>query len=201
MVVENPALFALPFIAAFIGWLTNYLAVKMLFHPRQPIAFLGLRIQGVFPKRQQVLAVKLGEVVATELFSANDVIEKLKQASHSAEMLDFISPRVEKLIVEELPQKIPMLAMVLNPEIIATLKDSVMELLGPLIDGLLERLEKRVEDDIDVRSIVEEKVSNFSSERLESILFSIMKKEFRFIELLGGVLGFLIGCVQVFLVI
>jgi len=40
-------------------------------------------------------------------------------------------------------------------------------------------------------------VEAFSSDKLEEILFSIMRKEFRFIEMIGAVLGFLIGCVQV----
>jgi len=38
-----------PVIAAIIGWGTNYLAVRMLFHPRQEKRILGLSFQGVFP--------------------------------------------------------------------------------------------------------------------------------------------------------
>ena len=44
--------------------------------------------------------------------------------------------------------------------------------------------------------MVTEKVSNFSSNKLEEILLAVMKKEFRFIELIGGVFGFLIGIIQ-----
>ena len=44
--------------------------------------------------------------------------------------------------------------------------------------------------------MVREKVSSFSSDKLEEILFAIMKREFRFVELVGAVLGFLIGSVQ-----
>ena len=43
--------------------------------------------------------------------------------------------------------------------------------------------------------MVQERV-NASSEKLETLLNELMKKEFRFIELVGAVLGFLIGCVQ-----
>ena len=59
-----PILILLPIIAALIGWLTNYLAVKMLFHPKLPLQVLGFSIQGVFPKRQKQLADKLGSLVA-----------------------------------------------------------------------------------------------------------------------------------------
>ena len=42
-----------------------------------------------------------------------------------------------------------------------------------------------------------EKVEAFSTEKLEELLTSLMKKEFRFIEWVGAFLGFLIGCIQV----
>jgi hypothetical protein len=39
-------LFLLPFIAALIGWMTNYIAVKMLFHPKEPKKFIGITFHG-----------------------------------------------------------------------------------------------------------------------------------------------------------
>ena len=39
-------------------------------------------------------------------------------------------------------------------------------------------------------------MAGFSSDKLEEILQAVMKKEFRFVELVGGVLGFLIGVIQ-----
>lgn len=201
MDVSNPSIYLLPIVAALIGWITNYLAVKMLFHPRTEIRIGPISVQGVFPKRQKALARKLGEVVSTELFSAEDVIEKLKAASHSAEVLAFIAPKVRELITDELPKQIPMLAMVLTPQLVETLESAVLKLLTPLIDGVFEQLQTKIAEELDVHAIVEEKVENFSSERLEAMLFAIMKREFRFIEILGGVLGFLIGCAQAALLI
>jgi uncharacterized membrane protein YheB (UPF0754 family) len=46
---------------------------------------------------------------------------------------------------------------------------------------------------------VTQKVAGFSSDKLEQILIAIMSKEFRFVEIIGGVLGFLIGLLQVIL--
>ena len=57
----------------------------------------------------------------------------------------------------------------------------------------------KAEKNLDIEQIVYNKVCNFSNEKLEQILFAILSKEFRFIELVGGVLGFLIGLVQLLL--
>ena len=79
--------FLLPLIAALIGWATNYLAIKMLFHPHQPKKILGLTFHGVFPKRQSQIAEKLGKLVANELFSMRDVAQKIEDLSTEPEAL------------------------------------------------------------------------------------------------------------------
>jgi len=45
-------------------------AIKMLFHPREPRKFLGITFQGIFPKRQQQFAEKLGFANFRELILA-----------------------------------------------------------------------------------------------------------------------------------
>ena len=67
-----------PLVAAFTGWFTTWIAIKMLFHPRNPIRIMGLTIQGVFPKRQSQVAAKLGSVVANELLHFDEIAEMLK---------------------------------------------------------------------------------------------------------------------------
>ena len=34
-------------LSAFTGWITTWIAVKMLFHPRRPINILGFKLQGI----------------------------------------------------------------------------------------------------------------------------------------------------------
>ncbi|GBL35044.1 UPF0754 membrane protein SH1116 [Filimonas sp.] len=70
-------LYLIPFISAFIGWFTNWIAIKMLFHPKEEKNILGLKIQGIFPKRQQQFAEKLGQLVSRELISFSDIANKI----------------------------------------------------------------------------------------------------------------------------
>lgn len=192
-------LYILPLIGAMIGWITNYIAVKMLFHPRTPVGILGFKIQGVFPKRQEAFAHKLGGVVSKELFSADDVKELLHAGAKSDEFRAVIDSHMEKVLTEKLPEKIPMLQMVMSPQLVETAKSAFNSELDELLDSVVDALGGHLDDTMDVHGIVEEKVANFSSDKLEEMLFAIMKKEFKFIEFVGAVLGFLIGCAQVLL--
>ena len=191
--------FALPVIAAGIGWITNFLAVKMLFHPKSEVKLLGLRIQGVFPKRQAALAQKLGDIVSQELFSIKEVTGKIENMATSEDFLKSLSGKVEKTLSEKLLKAFPMLSMFLNDEMMAKVSGLFLSELKELLVDLSKLLSNKLESEIDIRQTVKEKVENFSSDKLEGMLYSIMKKEFRFIEIVGAFLGFAIGTVQLLL--
>jgi len=59
------------------------------------------------------------------------------------------------------------------------------------------RLAQLVEVRVDLERIVVEKIASFSADRLELMLNEFLTKEFRFVEIIGAVLGFLIGALQI----
>lgn len=189
-------LFLLPFIAALIGWMTNYIAVKMLFYPKEPKNFFGITFHGVFPKRQHALAEKLGQLVADELFSISDVSAKIKEFATSDEAMNEVGKRIEMTIRNKLVQAFPMIAMFLSDEMVEKVtglfKNELKDFLSATSHGMGEKLE----ENLNVQEMVKERVNAFSSEKLEELLNQLMKKEFKFIELVGAILGFFIGCIQ-----
>ncbi len=192
-------IYTLPLIGALIGWLTNYVAIKMLFHPKNEIKIFFVSLQGIFPKRQQAFAEKLGQVVSTELLTAQEVTAHLKEKATSEAVLDHIAMRLEEGIASRLPRAFPMLAMFMSSKNAEKLKRVLLEQISGLNEELIDKLSGELEKELDVQGIVEEKVSAFSSDKLEEILFSIMRREFKFIEVVGAVLGFFIGLIQILL--
>ena len=192
-------IYTLPLIGALIGWLTNYIAIKMLFHPRDEVRILFIPIQGIFPKRQKEFARKLGQVVSEELISAEEVTAHLKEKATSEEILNHIAMRLEEGITSRLPRAFPMLAMLMSGDMAEKIKGFLLEQIGSLNEELIDKLSGELEEELDVHRIVEEKVAAFSSDKLEEILFAIMQREFKFVEMVGAVLGFLIGVAQILL--
>ena len=192
----NWIFFLFPFIAALIGWATNFLAVKMLFHPKESKKILCFTFHGVFPKRQKVLAEKLGQLVAEELFSMSDISEKIKDCATSEEAMDEVGKRIEMTIRDKLVKSFPMLAMFLSDDMVEKVtglfKSELKDFLAETSRGLVGKLEQN----LNVQKMVQDRVNSFSTEKLEHLLNDLMKKEFRFIEIVGAVLGFLIGCFQ-----
>lgn len=75
-----------PLIGAFIGYLTNWLAVKMLFRPRKALYIGKLHVPftpGVIPRRKEALAKALGRMVSEMLVRKEDLKESLCSESVS----------------------------------------------------------------------------------------------------------------------
>lgn len=190
-------IYTLPIIAALTGWITNFIAVKMLFHPREKVKILFFEVQGIFPKRQKSLAEKLGKIVADELFSVEEVRKALKNPEGYQEVDQVIDEKIEDFLENKLVEAMPMLYVFMNDELKIKIKTTLKEEVQAMLPEMIDRFANKIEREVDVEKTVYEKVVNFSSDKLEAILYSIMSKEFRFIEILGGVLGFIIGLIQI----
>ncbi|WP_291321105.1 DUF445 family protein [Desulfonatronospira sp.] len=185
-----------PFIGALIGWLTNYLAVKMLFYPRKPINILGWKLQGVFPKRQQELASSLGKIVEREFISHEDIQKVINDPRFRDRLNNILSEYIHNLLSRKLNSLHPVLAGLLSSRVADSLQARLSRESEKILPQLLQRLAEELEHSLDFKEVVRHKVENFSMDKLEEVLFSIMRKEFRFIEIIGAVLGFVIGTLQ-----
>ncbi len=189
----------LPLISAFIGWFTNWIAIKMLFHPREPKKILGITFQGIFPKRQHVFAAKLGKLVSDELLSFSDISSKITHLDNLKTLLPLIEKHIDRFLREQLPEQMPLISMFIGESTIQQMKTIFVQQLEVIFPEIMQSYVHTLQDQLDLEAIVTQKVAGFSSDKMEQILMSIMQKEFRFVEIIGGILGFLIGLFQVFL--
>ena len=193
----NKWLILIPFISAFIGWFTNWIAIKMLFHPRIPKKILGFTFQGIFPKRQKQFAEHLGKLVSKELISFEDIEKKITNPENIKKVMPLVDEHIDNFLKTKLVATMPMISMFIGDKTIAQLKEVLMIELETLFPQLMQNYMGSLQQELDLEKIVTEKVSHFSSDKLEQVLNDIMAKEFRFVEVIGGVLGFLIGLLQV----
>ena len=91
----------------------------------------------------------------------------------------------------------PVISMFIGDKTINKMKTVFMQEIEELFPNVMKQFAVNMKAELDLEHIVYTKVSAFSSDKLEEILYQIMSKEFRFVELLGGIIGFLIGILQV----
>ena len=82
-----------PIIGAVIGYCTNYIAVKMLFYPRNEVKVCGHKVPftpGAIPKGKPRLAKTVGNVVANTLLTEEDIKQRI------------LSPETEEAVVDKI---------------------------------------------------------------------------------------------------
>ena len=189
-------LVSLPLVAALVGWGTNYLAVKMLFRPRRPVSVLGLTFHGLIPRRQQDLARSIGATVAESLISHHDLQNAITQGVPNDELRQIIDSEVERFIRERV-QSHPLLGLLVRDSVAVELRRIVVQQVEAALPSIMARFAGTVTKSVDIRSIVERRVAEFDLPTLEGMIQRIAARELRAIEIWGGVLGFLVGLVQV----
>lgn len=185
-----------PIVSAGIGWITNFVAIKMLFHPRQPINLGLFTLHGVFPRRKKTLARRLGIIVEKDLFTPDMIVSKLKTEENQKKLYDAIMIRVNEFVDEKATQFGPMLQMFGGDAIIQQIRTGMEKSVEEMVPKLLDDIGNNITS-ISIEEVVYEKVMDFSDAKFEDLLMSVIKQELTFIEVMGAVLGFLIGLVQV----
>lgn len=169
----------------------------MLFHPREPKRILGVTFQGIFPKRQQQFAEKLGKIISNEFLSFADIENKISNPDNLKKIMPLIEEHVDHFLRVRMSDEMPVISMFIGDKTIGRVKAAFMNEIESLFPKVMKQYAGNLRSELDIESIVVKKVSSFSSDKLEEVLYQIMSKEFRFVEIIGGVIGFIIGAVQV----
>jgi len=181
-----------------IGYLTNVVAIKMLFHPREPIRLLGLEIEGLLPRRQEAIANKIGEVVERELLSVEDLVSQFSNPEMQDKMVKLVSEKVRTRLEEAMPRLIPQnLARILADLVEGVLVRESRN----LVPQMTESAGRHLTEEIRVSEIVRNRILALDVMQLEGLVREVASRELRLIEVMGGVLGFLIGLVQVAIIV
>ncbi|MBH54617.1 MAG: hypothetical protein CMI18_09760 [Opitutaceae bacterium] len=198
--MESLVLFSIPFVTALIGWFTNKVAVRMLFHPQNPINILGFRWQGLIPRRQHEIAAQTGEIIEKEILQDHLLAASLREMDLQPHFHEFIDQLIEKSLMEKL-RAMPLIGTFLNDSLVDQFTKLAKRELDSHSADLIEKVAVNIENEINVQQLVKDRINGLDLDDLERLVHRIAAKEFRRIELLGGLLGFLIGLVQLLLLL
>ena len=94
-----------PVVGAVIGYVTNDIAIRMLFRPLKPWRILGVRVPltpGVIPAGRHEFATTIGRMVGTHLVTGADVAQALGKDAFRRELRETVSGKLDGLLDREL---------------------------------------------------------------------------------------------------
>ncbi|MEI6857431.1 DUF445 family protein [Psychrilyobacter sp.] len=183
-------------IGALIGWITNYFAIKMLFRPMKEINVLGFKVQGLIPKRKMEMAESIADTIQEELISMKDITANIGDIELGEEIDIIVDRIVEDKLQKEVLAKIPMASLFITDSMILKIKGHIKDAIEENKDEFFTVVIKKMEDSVDMKNIIIEKIQNFELDKLEKMVYKIANNELKHIEVIGAILGAVIGGIQ-----
>ena len=183
-------------ISGAIGWITNWVAIKMLFRPHKEINFGLFKIQGLIPKRKAEIGTGIASIIQNELISVKDVISNIDREEFSKRLNSLIDDVLDKNLKKKVKEKFPLLQMFFTDKVAKDVGNTIKDIVMENQEKIFEIFSNYAEENIDFEIIISDKISNFSLDKLEEIVTLLAKKELKHIEVIGAILGGLIGVAQ-----
>lgn len=140
---------------------------------------------------RQVLVDLLGEQA---MFASKDWLKKeIRELLQAQKTLTTIDSIVDSLIESLMQKRIGKLAKLVP----AGVKEGWAKSLQKVASTMLENEVPGLVQSLNIREIVRKKVNSLDILKLEGLLLSIMQEQFKYINLFGALLGFLIGCLNI----
>ena len=192
--VLYPAAWILPAAGFCVGYLTNWIAIKLVFAPREPVRIGPLTVQGLFHKRQNEVAEAFGRTVATRVLNADNIVTTVMNGDGATRMNQIVEHRVSDLIAKY--EAHPMAALVLPEEKRPALRAELLERIQtewPKPGGFFHTF---AGESVDLQGELERRMRALDRESYEGVLRPAFQQDEWKLIAAGAVLGTAAGVLQ-----
>jgi uncharacterized membrane protein YheB (UPF0754 family) len=186
-----------PTITAFVGWVTNWAAVKMIFHPETWVGIGPFGWQGILQRRSHKFATGIADMAVENLLSPRELAEKLDPDEMEKLFKDTLDQQTEELIDEAAELIRPGAWRALPAQVRQMIVLQVKAQTQQVTREIFDKLQGISDELLDLHALVYSQLSQHNARLLAKFTQEIGAREFFFIEYSGGIFGFVIGLGQI----
>ena len=175
----NPAPWTLACGGALVGYITNWIAIKLLFEPAEPMKVGPFVVQGLFESRQPEVSDEFAVFMKERVLNSPTLLEDLASGGEEGELYAFLR--------RQLPYPIP--------SYILTAAVSAIEYAATHPKEYPE-LHEYVTTQLDIEHTLSSRLKLLSPTDFEDLLHPVFQEDEITLIATGGVLGFLAGLAQ-----
>jgi uncharacterized membrane protein YheB (UPF0754 family) len=192
----------MPIFGGLTGWFTDWLALKMIFHPKKPTRILGLFTwQGMFLKRRKEVAKEYGALIAAEVVTPRNILEAILRGPLSNRLYSLVQEQVKAAIDEQAGTVGRLLLHATGSKQYETMKQVVADRVVETLPTTLRHVEKYAGDAMDLHYTLVTKMQELTEEEFEALLRPAFQQDEWILIMVGAVLGFLVGELQVLIML
>ncbi|MDX1589288.1 MAG: hypothetical protein R3296_10130 [Oleiphilaceae bacterium] len=190
-----PLPWLLPLAGFAIGFVTNWLALNLIFRPLYPVRILGFEVQGLFLRRQPQISAVWADKVAHQLLTVDRVAYAMVHGDQSHRTRAIIQKHLRPLLDQSLIMKMTA-QMAVGVTGYSELKQAMNDTALQATDEVFSDHAFSQDRANIVASMIRERVSALPPEQFQQVLRPAFQEEEWLLMLAGGVMGGLIGLLQ-----
>ncbi|UMP05527.1 DUF445 domain-containing protein [Amycolatopsis sp. EV170708-02-1] len=192
----------LPLFGIGIGWFTDWIALKMIFLPREPKRFFGLYTwQGVFQKRKDQVSADYGDMIAREIITIPNLLEAVLSGPKSDKLFAMITREVQRTIDAQASVVKPFVAMAVGSRRFQEMKQTAAAKAAARIPETIRHAESYAVNALDVRNTIVDRMRRLNPLEFEQLLRPAFRQDEWKLIAVGAVIGGLVGELQVLLLL
>ena len=191
----------MPIFGLFTGWFTDWLALKMVFNPKQPTKYLGglIQWQGLFLKRRHEVSAEYGRLIAKEVVTPRNIIDSILRGPLSDRLFGMVQKHVQLVVDEQSGIAKPFVVFAVGSGRYQEMKLLVAQEIIKRLPETLKNIEQYAEDAMDLERTLASKMTELTLEEFEELLHPAFEQDEWILIAVGATLGFLVGEMQVLL--
>jgi len=186
----------LPLFGLIVGWATNWLALKMIFNPKELWSFGPIKIQGLFHKRQYEVARDYGNLVADEVVTPQKILEAILRGTYSDRIVTLIGHHVERAIDEQAGYAKPFVTLAVGSERYRQIQQSAVYAMVLRMPETMAHVTDYAEEAMDIRQTLITRLQALESTEFEGMLRPAFEEDEWILIAVGAALGFAVGWFQ-----
>jgi uncharacterized membrane protein YheB (UPF0754 family) len=184
-----------------VGFISDYVALNMLFRPVQPTKYLGfIRFQGLLHAQRDKITRDYAKILADDLFSPEVLFDGLLQGPGADKLFALVAKQVDAAIDAQAGIAAPVLVLAVGTQRYRALKDRVAKQVLERLPSTLLEAQDYATSVIDLEATIVDKMNQLTNEEYESILRPVFKDDEPLMIAVGAVLGGIVGEIQVQLI-
>lgn len=192
---HNP--WILPVFGGLNGWFTDWLALKMIFHPKRPIGVGRLRWQGLFLARREQVTRDYAALIARELITPRNIFEALLHGPLSDRVFAMTLRHVQRAVDAQTGAARPLVVLAVGSSRYQRLKHDVTDKVLARVPQTLAHVEDYTEHALDIRNTLTAKLRQLDDKEFEQLIRPAFQSEEWILITVGAILGFALGELQV----
>lgn len=189
----------LPVAGLFIGFITNWLAIKMIFRPVKEYKIFKFRIQGIFFKRQKEVSQEYAKIVTEKILTTENFFDFIMRGPDTRKISQIIYKHIGSMIDKTAESYKKLLNALGGDARLQIVKNIAVyrfkEELPPEIPEIYHYATKS----LDLRNEIQQKMSVLSPKEFEGFLHPVFEEDEYKLIIVGAVLGGIAGLLQYFI--